>query len=395
MEKSQESFQSAEKPQIIETRTPFLDRLKSTVDREIKAAMSSIANADLVRKLQTTLFEFGVLPENIHVASAEAIGIGERATITLSESAESLPRNRPLTMEAPSYRIALLGALLSGCGAGSVEQEQPMSESRQKEYEETIEWNRRKAAEAKEVAVSGDRDLPEDLPRIMSQSKSPEIASVIGEECGPAKPGNAPKECGHQQWAGFSETNPAAVAWMAIANTGTEACRVSITRLELSYLSQDATEEKPSRKMLSSDVNGVQLLADGTQGGWWGKYLHNLPSGSTFDIAPNIHAYVHPFGPMMAVPEEATEVTVTFAAEITGSCIASGGMDTYEEIDIPNTEPPYTQNGRETDFIKEAMKTPWVTKTVDPNEPISYSIKRLPRDQRTGWSKENPNPNPR
>lgn len=330
----------------------------TTADEKIRAAVKTMSGKGLRRRLESALGEFGVTSENIHTAFAEAIGIGGNATLTMTESQKSVleKREEAERSELQSYSIALLGVMLSGCG--------------------------------KEVTVSGDRMMPEDLSHIASHAKSPELESVIGEECGPAKPGNAPKECGHQQWAGFSETNPAAVAWMAVANTGTEPCRVSVTRLELSYLSQDASEKAPSRKMLSSDINGIQLLADGTDGGWWGKYLHNLPTGSTFDLQPNIHAYVHPFGPMMAVPEEATEVTVTFAAEITGDCIASGGMDTYEELAIPNTEPPYTQNGSETDFIKEAMKTPWITQTVDPNAPISYSIARLPSNQRTGWAKD-------
>lgn len=400
MEHSRESFNQTEKPKVIETRESFLRRVRIAADQEVKAAMASIASADLVQRLRNALSEFGVTPENINVSTAEAEGIGQRATITLSES-ERVPVRAPdrsLTLEAPSYRIALLGALLSGCGDSSLrqqfaEEDAQFEKVRIAQAEASAEWQRKQDDEAmRTVATSGSRDLPEDVAHIMSQSKSPEITSVVSEDCGPAKPGNAPKECGHQQWAGFSETNPAAVAWMAIANTGTEACRVAITRLELSYLSQEANEKAPSRKILSSDVNGVQLLADGTDGGWWGQYIHDLSSGSTFDIQPNIHAYVHPFGPMMAVPETATEVTVTFAAEIAGSCVASGGMDTYEELATPNTDFPYTQDGSQTDFIKEAMKTPWVTKTVDPNEPISYSIRRLPRSERTGWQKGEPIP---
>ena len=377
-----ESFPRSEKPEtIIETRESFLRRLTTRADKEIREALTTIGNGDAFRQLERVVAEFGVTSENVHTAVAEASGIGGRATMTFGEKRESAsPKIKEQERtESSSYNIALLGVMLSGCGASGPES--------------TLQSLKDKGSQllyqdSGAVIASGDRMMPEDLLRIASHAKSPELESVIGEECGPAKPGNAPKECGHQQWAGFSETNPVAVAWMAVANTGTEACRVSITRLELSYLSQDANEAAPSRKMLSSDINGVQLLADGTDGGWWGKYIHNLPTGSTFDLQPNIHAYVHPFGPMMAVPEDATEVTVTFATEITGDCIASGGMDTYEENAIPNTEPPYTQDGSETDFIKEAMKTPWITQTVNPDVPISYSINRLPRNQRTGWAKD-------
>ncbi len=374
MKHIQESLPGAEKSErMIETRESFLDRVITTADEKIRAAVKTMSGKGLLRRLESALGEFGVTSENIHTAFAEAIGIGGKAILTMAESQKSISNKEAEQRESRSYSIALLGVMLGGCGAS--------------ESESTVQSLKNTASQflhqdAGNVTASGDRMMPEDLSRIASHAKSPELESVIGEECGPAKPENAPKECGHQQWTGFSETNPAAVA-----NTGTEACRVNITRLELSYLSQNANEGAPSRKMLSSDINGVQLLADGTDGGWWGKYLHNLPTGSTFDLQPNIHAYVHPFGPMMAVPEDATEVTVTFAAEITGDCIASGGMDTYEENAIPNTEPPYTQNGSETDFIKEAMKTPWITQTVDPNAPISYSINRLPRNQRTGWAK--------
>lgn len=367
--------------EMIETRESFLGRLKVAGDKGVREALKTIGDGNIFRQLARAVAEFGVTPGNIHTAVAETIGIGGRVTITLGEKEESAsPKNKERERgESSSYGIALLGVMLGGCGANGPESTLQSLKERGSQFLHQ---------DSGAVIASGDRMMPEDLSRIASHAKSPELESVIGEECGPAKPGNAPKECGHQQWAGFSETNPVAVAWMAVANTGTEACRVSITRLELSYLSQDANEAVPSRKMLSSDINGVQLLADGTDGGWWGKYIHNLPIGSTFDLQPNIHAYVHPFGPMMAVPEEATEVTVTFATEITGDCIASGGMDTYEEDAIPNTEPPYTQDGSETDFIKEAMKTPWITQTVSPDVPISYSINRLPRNQRTGWAKD-------
>jgi len=240
------------------------------------------------------------------------------------------------------------------------------------------------------VFVSGSPNLPVDVKRIVSQSASPEIAKIIAPQCGNAKPLHAPDECGSQQWTGYSETNPAAAAWLAIANTGKTSCRATITRLELSYRTESADRTSATRTILSSDINGIQFLTDGTQTAPWGSYLHDLVPGSTFTIPANAHGYVHPFGPIVAVPEDATELTMSFAVSLTGGCVASGGIDTFEENAIPNTDFPYTKNGSVTDFIKEAIKTPWVTRSVNADEPISYSITRLPRSERTGWQKTIP-----
>ncbi len=237
-----------------------------------------------------------------------------------------------------------------------------------------------------EIVVSGSPDLPVNVKQIESQSLSSEIAKVVAPDCGKAKPAHAPDECGTQQWTGYSETNPAAAAWLAIANAGNETCSATITRLELSYRSESEDRTSTTRTILTSDVNGVQFLTDGTDTADWGSYLHDLAPGSTFTIPPNAHGYVHPFGPIVAVPESATELTMSFAVTLTDGCIASGGIDTFEEFAIPNTKPPYTKDGSITDFIKEATKTPWITQTVNPDEPISYSIERLPREERTGWS---------
>lgn len=239
-----------------------------------------------------------------------------------------------------------------------------------------------------EIVVSGSPNLPVNVKQIESQSASSEIVKVIAPNCGKAKPAHAPDECGTQQWTGYSETNPAAAAWLAIANVNDATCSATITRLELSYRSESADRTSTTRTILTSDINGVQLLTDGTNSNDWGSYLHDLALGSTFTIPPNVHGYVHPFGPIVAVPEDAAELTMSFAITLSNGCVASGGIDTFEELAIPNTNPPYTKNGSITDFIKEAIKTPWINKTVDPDEPISYSIARLPRSERTEWAKD-------
>ena len=234
-----------------------------------------------------------------------------------------------------------------------------------------------------DVRVSGNSVFRPNASRIVTQSSSRETANIIAPECGSAKPEHAPNECGTQQWKGYSETNPAAAAWLAIANTSDRSCTVTITQLELS----DVVDGK--RIVLSSNINGVQLLTDGTDSDSWGNYLRDIAPGSTFIIPPSLHGYVHPFGSMVRVPDNATMLTITLAATISSGCALSGGIDTFEEFATPNTNPPYTKNGSTTDFIKEALKTPWVTKTVNSSAPISFSISRLPRSQRTGWEKEN------
>ena len=158
---------------------------------------------------------------------------------------------------------------------------------------------------------------------------------------------------------------------MAIANTGTEACAVAVTRLELRYKTADGEE-----KLLTSGINGVQHLADGTDGKYWGQVVGGQNANDEFIIPAGSHYYIHPFGPRVEVPTDATELTVTFSAKITDGCVTSAGIDTYSENRDPTAEYPYTQNGSTTDFIKEAMKTPWMSTTVDPQYPVSLSIQR-------------------
>lgn len=193
-----------------------------------------------------------------------------------------------------------------------------------------------------------------------------QVADISPPECG-EKPEHAPDECGVQQWAGYSEHNPAAVSWMAIANTGDETCSVKITRLELSYKSTAG-----EKALLDCGINWSQRLSDGTQKeyGNWGTYISDSGSGTLFEIPPRTGAYIHPFGNLVLVPDDAQELTITFSAEITPGCVASGGMDTYSELADPD------EVGH--DIIFEAMKTPWVAETIKPENPISYSIVHVP-----------------
>ncbi len=322
-----------------EAKESFFRRTYRIVDQAVRDTLRHLdrqkeSSSEILARIQDALREKGVSPEGVRCSFAEATGLHQEATIEIGGSSRKAfrPRKSAQTIASP-YRVALFGALL--LDAGHVQ------------------------------------------------------ASTVTPDCGDARPENAPLECGVQQWKGYSETNPAATAWMAIANTGTEACRVTITRLELSYHTQESKEQHLPRTVLSQDINGVQLLADGTQEGeWWGKYLHDESVENDFTIQPNTHGYIHPFGPIKKVPEDAIDLAVTFSAEITEGCVASAGIDTYEEVRKPTIEPPYTQNGSKTDFIKEAIKTPWVTETVDSETPVSFSIERLPRSERTGWSKE-------
>ena len=274
---------------------------------------------------------------------------------------------------AALYHIATLGVVLIGFSL-------PNYAVRSKDEPEIIDPLK------PEILWSGSPELNEKYLALESLlGSTPQVDAIAG-DCGPAKPDHAPTGCGIQQWLGYSETNPAAVAWLAIANTGTETCRVTITRLELSYLTDQ--NGSTTRVPLSSSINGVQVLSDGTDGNYWGAYLYDFARGSTFDIPADTHSYVHPFGPRVAVPEDATELTVRYAAEMTDGCVVAGGLDTYEEDADPTTEAPYTQNGSITDFIKEAYKSPWVTETIDPREPVTFSIERKPWSEREGWYKE-------
>jgi hypothetical protein len=124
MELIQESLPGAEKfERIIEARESFLDRLTATADKKIRAATKSLSTKGLLRRLESALGEFGVVPENISIVVSEGTGIGGKISLTLSENgnAESLKSKERERGESPSYRIALLGVMLGGCGVNGPE----------------------------------------------------------------------------------------------------------------------------------------------------------------------------------------------------------------------------------------------------------------------------------
>lgn len=381
MRQSPEMQPTKEPETILETRASFLGRVKERTGKILDDLWAAKGNVkELLRRLTISLQEFGITDRDLHVETAATNGIGAEATIILRQTTSAMPKQifSPSIASSP-HRLMLLGAMLTGCETTNPLEVPP---------HETLEAvsPKENPVEKIKVTVSGNPELDPSLIDLRQKPEPKEITKLKGQDCGPAKPADAPSECMHQQWQGFSETNPVGVAWMAIANTGTEACTATITHLELSY---QPKEENTQRVLLSSGINGVQLLsADKTVGPWWGAYIYDLKPGSSFVIPANIHAYVHPFGPMIEIPEGAGELTVTFSVKLTDGCIASGGIDTYEEYATPNTTPPYTQNGSPTDFVKEAVKAPWVTKTVEPQNPVSFSINRLPRSERTGWTKD-------
>ena len=322
----------------------------------------------LENALRERLVELGEQPESVQVAIAQVEGIGDSATVEVSEAGGL---NRPKKGNKPSgsigkYGLALTAVLLSGCGdsgKGSVS-EQVVSKS-------------------DGVTASGPHELGDEYfdPKA-EPTPVLEVEDARATDCG-VKPEKAPPECGIQQWKGYSEINPAATAWMAISNIGEEPCTATITRLELSYKDGDG-----NRQLLTSGVNWAQMLSENAveDGGWWGKETQ-VPisgSGSKYDIPPDLNAYVHPFSEMVYVPEDATELTMTFSAEITDGCIMQGGMDTYTEYIEPQHgyKKGYTQDGSTTDFIKEALKTKYYERTVEPADPVSIAINRVPRDSK-------------
>lgn len=319
---------------------------------------------ELRARLKERMVELGERPETVDVAIAQVDGIGGSATV---EVFEKTPSRQKDTVIKPSsvpgkYGLALTAILFSGCGTGDVS---PLPIV--KKYKQA------------HVEASGPRDLGDQYfdPRV---EPIPVLEGVNPRDtdCG-VKPEAAPPECEIQQWKGYSEINPTATAWMAISNIGDEPCTATITRLELSY-----KDSKGERHLLTSGVNWAQVLSEGGEYGWWGKET-DVPisgSGSRYDIPPHLNAYVHPFSHMVYVPEDATDLALTFSAEITDGCIMQGGTDTYTEYMTPQEgyKKGYTQDGSTTDFIKEALKTKYYERTVEPTEPVSISIQRIPED---------------
>lgn len=317
-------------------------------------------------ELRGRLVELGESPESVQIAIAKIEGIGGNATVEVSEagSSSSIRAGKKSSGPLGKYSLALTAVLLSGCG-----------DTRSGDLREKVFPKQNK------VLASGPHELGD---KYFDPNAEPtpvlEVEDAQSTDCG-VKPENAPPECGIQQWKGYSEINPAATAWMAISNTGDEPCTATITRLELSYTDSDG-----KRQLLTSGINWAQMLSENkvNDGGWWGKET-SIPisgSGSRYDIPPGLNAYVHPFSQMVYVPEDATELTMTFSAEITDGCIMQGGMDTYSEYIIPQEgyKKGYTQDGSTTDFIKEALKTKYYERTVEPTEPVSISIHRVPVD---------------
>jgi len=299
-------------------------------------------------------------PSDVHISVGEMAEIGGTGSIQVSEHGGDAPRAKDRIISkrtSAPYSVMLAGMLLTGCG----EKKKDIPR-----YEDVHE-------------VGGDPELfygaygvAEQPTPIPGEERKPETFDGL------LTPPHAPSGYGMHQWQGHSEYNPVAVAWLAMKNTGSEPCTVEVTRLELSYIT-------PSGDVVmgSSSINGVQVLADGTEGRPWGQFKRGLSSGSTFTISPDTPDYVHPFGPLVEIPSDATQVTVTFSAEITDVCIVGGGMDTYAEYGQPRVGDGYTQDGSDTDFIKEAIKTPWVENTIPPEHPQSFAIihKRIDQDE--------------
>ena len=309
--------------------------------------------------------EHGMNPKDIHFGAVELGQAGERGQIELSIDQPSASYKK---RGSPSNALGLvaMAVVLAACPEKKPPNEDP-PETR------------------KTYRLSRHTDNLPDYPPGPSLNRPEELSHVAPPDCA-AKPEHAPSECGVHQWQGFSETNPVAVSWLAIANTGENDCHAVITRLDLSY-----TDRLGNREILESGINGVQLLSDGTDGKPWGQYLSNFPNGSAFVLPRATHGYIHPFGYRAHIPEDAKELTVTFAVEIEGDCAVAGGIDTYAEWAFhEHGQGGYTQDGSPTDFVKEALKTPWITRSVFPKDPVSYSFPCLPRSKKETPEKELP-----
>ena len=179
--------------------------IERNVDSAIGEALGSVVSSgeeiarSLVRRLRERLPDLAAAPERLRVSVAEA-------TRDISDGIE----------QGSAYgKIAVLGVFLGGCAV-----EEPAEVEEKKGSEVTVVTDQPSPVFGA-FSLSG--------PEILGAA--PELSSITPPDCGPAAPKYAPDECGIQQWLGYSESNPAAVAWMAIANTGTEACAVAVTRL--------------------------------------------------------------------------------------------------------------------------------------------------------------------
>jgi|GEM_PF-7101560 len=413
----------AEGAGIEKEQTISFEKVRRAVEGGVNRMMGEILKGtsespvDLLVDLQQKACEQGIRPGDVQLGVTEMSGEDGSTTVTVSQFPEKSNKQIRLERSAPDgLRVVLASALLMGaCNREKISNDKNSGPEDTAAYDtgDTSRIDTGDTGETSDTGETGDTNDTgtdtsdtSDTGEVEQHDPSEIIASDVGgiecdlapyfdpnteyippeqvadihpPDCG-VKPDHAPEECGQQQWLGYSEYNPAAVAWMAVANTGTDGCTVTITRLELSY-----TSTADEKKLLSCGINGVQLLSDGTgsDGDYWGKYLMIIEPGTKFYIPPNTGAYVHQFGDMILVPDDAKELTVTFSAEITEGCVVAGGLDTYSEFANPDTVEGYTQDGSVTDFIKEGMKTPFVNSTIDPEKPISYSIMHVPTEPGT------------
>lgn len=334
---------------------------------------------ELVTSIKEMAKKIGIRESDVHI-DTRTVNIGETGTVRITTKENAQKGNMP---QKPSP-IVLMAVMLNAACNTPKESEETSQET--KTHEDSGDTSTDGGHTTTDTGLKDTETLPLGNPEDIIGSESgdipcnpspyfnpnaeyshpKQIADITPPECG-EKPEHAPDECGVQQWAGYSEHNPAAVSWMAIANTGDETCSVKITRLELSYKSTAG-----EKALLDCGINWSQRLSDGTQEeyGNWGTYISDSGSGTLFEIPPRTGAYIHPFGNLVLVPDDAQELTITFSAEITPGCVASGGMDTYSEFANPD------KVGH--DIIFEAMKTPWVAETIKPENPISYSIVHVP-----------------
>jgi hypothetical protein len=184
--------------------------------------------------------------------------------------------------------------------------------------------------------------------------------------CG-SPPTYAPPDCGSQQWTYYSPHLPVAVGWLAVANTGSSSCTVSISKLELSYSTPSGAT------VLSNTINGAQQLYDGTiSGTTFGTLIATISPTTSYTVAAGAGYYAHPFTEMKKVPTDATKVSLAYSVTVGSGCVVQAGIDTYQKYATPTSSSPYTQNGSNTDFIKEAIKSPWVSTSTSTSISITH-----------------------
>lgn len=399
--------------------TISFERVRRAVESGVRRMMNEILKGapesleDLLAGLQQKARELGYRPGDVQLGVAEMSGKDGSATVTVSQFPEKSKQPNRIERSAPEgLRVVLASALLIGaCNREKISTDKNSGPEDTAAYDtgETGQIDTGDTSDTSDTGETGDTEDTgtetgdtSDTGEVEQHDLSEIIASNVGGiECDPAqyfdpnaeyippeqvadihapdcgvKPDHAPEECGQQQYLGTSQYNPAAVVWLAIANTGTEGCTVEVTRLELSY-----TSTLGEKELLTCGITGAQLLSDGTgaKGDYWGRYLTNIDPGTQYYIPPNTGAYVHPFGPLIEVPADATELTVTWSGKLTKGCVVGGGMDTYTVFANPD------EVGH--DIIEEAIKDPFVgvgegeeETEIEEAAPISYSIMHVPTE---------------